>query len=146
MLLDRIFPEPSAAWWQAIWIALVVLLPYLLIWPHAKDLWRYSGEGANKGGLALLRGAAESYKAAAGEYPPDIAALQRKGFIREVPRLWDSRFAGFEHAATSAAVVYAAPEPRDSGAWAFVPVKGAAPRIFIDCTHKDSRGTPWSAY
>jgi hypothetical protein len=146
MVLDRIYPERSAVRWQIMWIVLLLLLPYFLIWPHAKALWRYSAEGANKGNLALLRSAVGDYKAATGAYPPDLEILAERGFIKEVPLLWDGRFAGFEHRPSSATAVYARAAPQDSGRWAYAAVKGAAPLVFIDCTHKDSRGIPWSAY
>jgi len=146
MLVDRVLPEPSAVWWQLVWIALLVLLPYLLVWPHVKDLARYSGEGANKGNLALLRTAAEDYRAATGAYPRSLEELRLKGFIKTIPRLWDNRLAGFPHVPTDAAAVYPAPEPRDSGGWAYSAGIGSAPVIFIDCVHKDSKGEAWSYY
>lgn len=146
IMVDRVVPEPSAVWWQLVWVALFVLLPYFLVWPHLKDLARYSGEGANKGSLSLLKQAAEDYRAAAGKYPADLEELRLKGFIKAVPRLWDHRLAGFPHGPTDAAAVYRAPEPLDSGGWAYSAAGDSAPDIFIDCTHKDSRGVAWSAY
>ncbi len=146
IVINRVFPEPSAVWWQIVWIVLLVLLPYLLVWPHLKDLARYSGEGANKGDLAMLRAAAEKYKAAAGFYPRDLEELRLKGFIKNIPRLWDNRLAGFPHGPTAAAAVYRAPAPRDSGGWAYSANGSSAPVIFIDCVHKDSRGEAWSSY
>jgi len=146
MLLNRIYPEKSAAYWQAGWIVLVVILPFLAIWPKVKDLQRYSGEGVNKGNLALLRIAVVEYKTARGVYPASLAELKSSGFIKKLPPLWDTKWADFPHGPTSAAAVYAAPEARDSGGWAYSLVKGSAPALFIDCIHKDSRGVAWSAY
>lgn len=146
LLLDRVVPDPSAVWWQLVWITLLVLLPYLLVWPHLKDLARYSAEGANKGNLALLRTAAEDYRAARGAYPRSLEELRLRGFIRTIPRLWDNRLAGFPHGPSDAAAVYPGPEPRDSGGWAYSAGKGAAPVIFIDCVHKDGKGEAWSSF
>lgn len=144
MVLDRIYPEASAAWWQLAWVLLAVVLPYLAVWPKVQDLLRNSGEGANKGNLAVLRQAAETYKAARGAYPPDLGALAEAGVLPAVPELWGRRGAGFPHRPTSAE---ADPEwgPGDTGRWAYA-VKGGKVKIYIDCTHKDSRGQPWSSY
>jgi hypothetical protein len=144
LLLDRIYPEPSAVLWQAGWIILAVVLPFLVVWPKVKDLLRYAGEGANKGGLAQLKLALTDYRAAKGHYPAALADLEAGGFVRKLPVLWDKRGAGFPHAPSSA--VSAGTVPGDSGGWAYTAADGKAPAIFIDCTHKDSRGTPWSAY
>jgi hypothetical protein len=146
MLLNRVYPERSALAWQLCWIMLAVVLPFLVMWPKAKDVLRYAGEGANKGNLAALRAAVGEYKAARGVYPGSIEDLKTAGFIAEIPPLWGSGPAGFPHAGTNAAAVYATPEPRDSGGWAYSVRKGSAPLVFIDCVHKDSRGRPWSAY
>ena len=144
MLLDRIYPEPSAPYWQLGWLILAVVLPFLAVWPKVQDLLRYSGEGANKGNLAVLRQAAESYKAVRGAYPAGLEDLAKAGFIRKVPALWDKRGAGFPHRPTSAEAD-AEWGPKDTGGWAYS-VKGGKAEIYIDCTHKDSRGTAWSSY
>lgn len=146
MLLNRVYPERSALAWQLCWILLAVVLPFLVMWPKVKDVLRYSGEGANKGNLAALRGAVEEYKAARGAYPASLADLAASGFIRELPPLWDSGLDIFPHARTNAAAVHSGTESRDSGGWAYSPRKGAAPLVFIDCVHKDSRGAAWSSY
>jgi hypothetical protein len=146
MLLNRVYPEKSAAAWQLCWLLLAVVLPFLVMWPKVKDVLRYAGEGANKGNLAALRGAVADYKAARGVYPAGLEDLKTAGFIAEIPPLWGSGPAGFPHPKTAAAAVYAKPEPRDSGGWAYSVRKGSAPLVFIDCVHKDSRGRAWSAY
>ncbi|OGR68424.1 MAG: hypothetical protein A2081_04610 [Elusimicrobia bacterium GWC2_61_19] len=144
LLLDRIYPEPSAVVWQAGWIALAVVLPFMVIWPKVKDLLRYAGEGANKGALAQLRLAAEEYKNARGFYPANLADLEAAGLVRKLPVLWDKRGAGFPHGPASG--VSDGAEARDTGGWAYSAAGGGTPVIFIDCTHKDSRGNPWSSY
>ncbi|OGR40765.1 MAG: hypothetical protein A2X35_09715 [Elusimicrobia bacterium GWA2_61_42] len=146
LMLDRIYPEPSAVLWQAAWIVLAVILPGLVIWPKVQHLLLYAGEGANKGGLSQLKAAVADYRAAKGAYPAALEELERSGVIKKLPALWDKRGAGFPHKPSSAAAVYKTAAPRDSGDWAYVAAKDKAPLVFIDCTHKDSRGNPWSAY
>ncbi len=144
MLLDRIYPEPSAPYWQLGWLILAVVLPFLAVWPKVQDLLRYSGEGANKGNLAVLRQAVEAYRAARGVYPADLGELAGAGFVRKVPALWDKRGAGFPHRPTSAEAD-AERGPADTGRWAYS-VKDGKAEIYIDCIHKDSRGRAWSSY
>lgn len=146
IVTDRVYPEKSAAAWQVCWIVLAVILPALAIWPKAVDVFRYVGEGENKSRLAALRSAAEQYRAAKGAYPARLEAVRDEGFLKELPPLWDERFTGFPHEATSAAAVYRGEPPRDTGGWGYEVSVPSAPLIFMDCTHPDPHGRPWSAY
>lgn len=119
-------------------------LALAIVWPTFGDLVRKSAEGANKGNLGLLRQDLEDYrKAHEGRVP---AALDELGRGRQHAfNLWSYK-AGTNHSKTTAWFPATGAPSADTGQWAYVVDPSSGARLYIDCTHTDSRGTHWTAY
>lgn len=119
-------------------------------------------EGSNKGALAALRSALESFsEERRGGYPPELDELSPR-YLRKFPSLrapghpesrevtaYDGEVcsAGEEGAAETGRSLDGA-KLMDSGKWGYVRDARASCRgsVFIDCTHKDSKGKSWHGY
>jgi uncharacterized RDD family membrane protein YckC len=127
----------------------------LIVLPDLSAVNARVEEGATSGKLAALRAAAAAYSGdAQGRLPADLSALAP----RYIPELPTTELA--DHPGAAGVEVYG-PEVcsgskedgqqilgdklRDTGKWGYV-VAPKAPcdgRIFVDCTHKDSKGREW---
>jgi uncharacterized RDD family membrane protein YckC len=124
-----------------------------------KDLKVKSGEGATKGGLGLLRSASAIYYGdAEGQYPATLEAMINPEFLKDIPK---TKLA--DHKETSVWTAYGAEvcgpkkeygneidatKLKDTGGWGYAadPKSSCWGQIFVDCTHKDSKGKPWPEY
>ena len=111
--------------------AALALLGAVLL-PRVRELQRYHAESAAHGRLGLLKLAVPDAKKRDGRWP---AALP------EAPELWRAQLAALPHPPTAA--VTASASARDGGGWGYDAASG---RVFIDCTHLDSRLKSWSEY
>lgn len=77
-----------------------------------------------------------------------VAAALKEGapldVLQEPPVLWGARLgAVMPHEPNNALSLRSDRKPSDTGYWAYDRATG---RVYIDCTHTDSRGTVWTAY
>lgn len=133
------------------------------------NLEQKSKEGATKGGLGSLRAALSIYYGdTEGAYPPSPAGLiapvpgvppvtgARYPYLTAIPRVQIK-----DHPPTDAVEIYGKEvcaagrsmdvDPaklRDTGKWGYVADKTAPcwGTLFVDCTHKDSKGVAWYTY
>ncbi len=142
-------------------IGFAVLLPFVAVLgiaaaiaiPQFSRLQARAKEGEVKARLVSLRSAAMIYEGDHnGAYPPDLSQLPQ---ARPSPGL-------SQHPAASGVEVYgaevcadvkdsAALNPaklRDTGKWGYVadPKAPCYGRVFLDCTHADAQGKPWSSF
>lgn len=73
----------------------------------------------------------------------DRAAKQPLEALQDPPVLWNTMFSDMPHEQGAGLMLVSARQPRDSGYWAYDRESG---RVYIDCTHRDSRGTVWTSY
>ncbi|MBI2790193.1 MAG: RDD family protein [Elusimicrobia bacterium] len=124
-----------------------------------KELKVKSGEGATKGNLGMLRSASAIYYGdAEGQYPASLEAFINPETLKEIPK---TKLA--DHAETAAWTAYGGEvcgakneygyeivesKLKDTGGWGYVadPKSNCWGQIFVDCTHKDSKGRPWPSY
>lgn len=112
-----------------------------------KDLQTYGKEGATKDGLGTLRSALSIYYGDHdGQYPASLEALLPK-YLELMPKAESP-----EHKETDVWTAYGAEAcaggSGDTGGWGYV-TDMAAPcrgRVFVDCTHTDSKGSSWTGY
>lgn len=106
--------------------------------------------GEIRSALAVYHGEHE------GAFPERFDALLEDGrFLSRVPTLWSVDNDHFfvhrplvPHDDTTGVAEYAEKTSRDSGKWGYVANKASPDwgHVFIDCTHQDSRGEPFSSY
>jgi len=132
-------------------IAAAILAVFSIIaFPKFSSVIRKSQEGAAKNALGSLRSAVAMYYGDnEGEYPSsDIAAVlaQNKQYIEKIP---DLKIPG-HHKKTNKIITSGYLENNDTGEWAYKlddsddgtgKTKG---QIWINCSHKDSKGVIWS--
>ena len=126
--------------------------------PKFADLTKKTGEGAAKGRLGSLRSAVAIYYGdTQGVYPQDLNLLEPKYLATiaspEVP----------DHHGVQGVEIYgaevcsgskeygqelSADKLRDTGKWGYVndPKAACYGQIFVDCTHKDTKGRPWYGF
>lgn len=112
-----------------------------------RDLRTYGLEGKTKGGLGSLRSALSIYYGDMdGQYPGSLEALIPK-HLETMPKAELP-----EHKETDVWTAYGAEACaagfKDTGGWGYV-ADAAAPcrgRVFVDCTHTDSKGSTWTGY
>ena len=124
--------------------------------PKFSNLTARSAEGAVKGRLGMLRSSLSIYYGdAEGNYPANLDVLVPKYLPAIEPP------AVSNHAGAAGVELYGAEvcggqkgsdidaaKLRDTGKWGYV-VAPKAPcdgTIFVDCTHPDTKGTPWYTY
>lgn len=112
-----------------------------------------SNESAAKGSLGAVRSAMSIYYGdTEGRYPLTLADLTVGGkYLSKIPRI---RVAS--HAETDGVTVLKGVSDmaslkaklKDTGGWALVgdPKSALFGTVVVDCTHADSRGTPWADY
>lgn len=125
-------------------LGLVLGILFLVVYPGFSGLFRKSAEGKIKGDLAGLRAAVEYYRKAKGAYPLRLEQVAR---LAPIPMLWPSG-SGVPHDANNEVVVRGSRGSGDSGHWGYVADKSAADfgRVYVDCTHTDTRGSAWTSY
>lgn len=101
---------------------------------------------ATLGSLGSLRSSLSIYYGdMEGHYPSDFRALSKdqKYILHELPL---ARTAAHRHSAGVVQVPSFA--PTDGGAWGYVngPADPNFGKVFVDCTHTDTRGTVWTEY
>lgn len=140
-------PLTTRAIWNEIASSLFVVgmcaLMLAIVWPSFSGIYRKSGEGDMKGGLASIRDAFARYRAERSENPPSLDALVESKHLAALPRLWPKN-AGIPHPQGNGTILLPDGVPTDSGKWAYA--VGFSTPIFIDCTHTDSRRLAWAAY
>lgn len=114
---------------------------------------RLQGERSNRDRLRFARGALAADCSRAGACPdgwkvPFIDSSSSHRLIIAAPTLWDAPWTFFPHKPSAETFVYGKRESKDTGAWAYVLESRAANQahVYIDCTHKDSRGRAWDSY
>jgi uncharacterized RDD family membrane protein YckC len=123
-----------------------------------RQLSTLSGEGATKGNLGSLRaGASIYYGDKEGVYPQTLDEL----VPRYVPSVPATKLA--DHPPSAAWTAYGAEvcagtgeysqdidasKIKDTGGWGFVtdPQAACYGAVFVDCTHQDSKGRPWTGF
>lgn len=146
-----------------------LLIPLLVIGSAAKwglgsfgkfkTLSTMSGEGATKGNLGSLRSAlAIYYGDAEGNYPPMLDALVGPKYIPEIPKTklsdhietaqWTPYGAEVCTGKTEFGTEIDATRIKDTGGWGYVtdPKAKCYGMVFVDCTHRDTKGKLWPEY
>lgn len=145
---ERVPAEAMAGWLKtAAVLGVVAGLGFAMVYPTFKNLFRYSAEAKIKGDLGRVRLAAQAYQRAHGAPPAALDALFPSEGLVQMPRLWP-RFSKSAHEPTDEIESYSALESRDTGRWAYARGESVPDgwRIYIDCTHQDSRGAQWSSF
>ena len=116
------------------------------------DLIRRSHEGEAKGSLGSIRASlAIYYGDTEGMYPPNLSALVPK-YLDRVPAL---ELPGHQKTDKVTIIVNAKgksvePYVKDTGGWLYFTGDKTDPELFgsvyIDCSHKDSKGRPMSGF
>lgn len=124
-----------------------------------KTLTVKSGEGATKGNLGSLRSAlAIYYGDAQGQYPATLDALIGPKYIPAIPKTKIDA-----HMETNVVTLYGAEvctgktefgtqidasKIKDTGGWGYVadPKAPCSGQLFVDCSHKDTKGKLWPEY
>jgi len=93
--------------------------------------------------LQGLRLAVELFRQAHGRLPSGIDEVVKSGSLEAVPRL---KLRGHFPAVSVRNAAAAAPE--DTGGWGYVndPKSRSFGAVFIDCSHRDEKGRPWSDF
>ncbi|MDP3543551.1 MAG: RDD family protein [Elusimicrobiota bacterium] len=118
-----------------------------------------SGEGATKGGLGSLRSASAIYYGdMEGRYPASLEALIDPRYIEAMPKtkladhketdVWTAYGAEVCGAKKEYGHEIDATKLKDTGGWGYAADPGSDcwGQIFVDCTHEDTKGTPWPEY
>lgn len=131
-------------------IAAAVAIPGML---RMKNL---AGEGATKGRLGSLRaGISIYYGDTNGQYPATLDALVPKYVqkiqlpaVQEHPGAAGVEIYGAEVCGGPKGLDIAPEKARDTGKWGYVadPKAPCYGTIFVDCTHRDSKGSAWLSY
>jgi len=124
-----------------------------------KTLTVKSGEGATKGNLGSLRSSmAIYYGDAEGQYPATLDALVGPKYIPAIPKTKIDA-----HMETNVVTLYGAEvctgkteygtqidasKIKDTGGWGYVadPKAPCWGMVFVDCSHKDTKGKLWPEY
>lgn len=107
---------------------------YAIKFPKTR-MARMSSEGSSKGNLQMLRRALARFSENRKQPPKDLAELTDGSLLKTIPL---SRARPY-HPDSSA--VRQAASADDSGGWVY---DGA--RVWINCTHTDSKGLVWTTY
>ncbi|MBI5624460.1 MAG: type II secretion system protein [Elusimicrobia bacterium] len=99
----------------------------------------------NRGKLGAIRHALSVYQGdQGGAHPASPETLLVDGkYLAVIPTL-----EGLPHAPSNTVTLYRSRTPGDTGGWGYVsdPSDADRGRIFIDCTHTDSKGKAWASY
>ena len=124
-------------------IAIIGILAAIAI-PRFAELLRKSNEGASKGSLGGLRGALSIYYSdMEGQYPSDAASLTINGkYLQVIPIAKAPNYHGDSSAIANQTV------SNDAGGWGYNNVTGDPNigSVWVNCTHTDTKGSPWTSY
>lgn len=100
----------------------------------------------SKGNLGAIRSALSIYYGdMEGVYPADLRSLTVDGkYLSSIPEV----AARPRHAATSEIEHYPARVPGDTGKWGYAndPAHEDFGKLWVDCTHTDTKGLLWTSY
>ncbi|HRY29261.1 MAG TPA: type II secretion system protein [Elusimicrobiota bacterium] len=115
----------------------------LLVLPKFGALVQKSKEGSTKGHLGAVRGALRLYYMDNDQnYPPSFSALSPKYIGNAPPLLYTA-----QHPLSETVDDLPAMDPvSDAAHWGYVPAGQDAGHFWIQCTHTDTAGTPWSTH
>lgn len=131
-------------------VAIIAILAVVAI-PKFGDLLNKSRESTVKGMLGTLRSALTIYYADINIFPTDVetALTTNAHYLNEIPTVTIPPVAAFStpgHANITSVKNVAAPDD-DTAAGAFAySYSDTDSSLSVNCTHRDSRGTYWSAY
>lgn len=124
-----------------------------------KTLSVKTGESATKGNLGLLRSSSTIYYGnAEGNYPTTLEAIINPEYLKEIPKtkledhpetaVWTAYGAEVCTGKMEYGEEIDATKIRDTGGWGFVtdPMAACWGHIFVDCSHKDTKGKLWPSY
>lgn len=131
-------------------VAIIAILAVVAV-PKFGDLLNKSREGSVKGMLGAFRSALSIYYADTNIFPSDVETALVTGThyfseipVISIPPVTMTSFSG--HANVTSVKNVAAPDDDvATGAFAYVYSQSDS-SLMINCTHRDSRGTVWSAY
>ncbi len=110
---------------------------------------RKTGEGRTMGNLNVIRDAINKYhRDMEGQFPDNLAALTVNGkCLTFIPYAHVSA----QHPESSRVALYsgsryASRKFDDAGGWGYVTDGPSAGRVFVNCTHTDTKGSVWSSY
>ena len=127
-------------------VAIIGILAAIAI-PKFASLIRKSSEGACKGNLGAIRSALSIYYGdMEGQYPDFLGALTVNGkYLSVIP----SAHAPDYHSAHNNEQVYRVSSVvSDFGGWIYDDLAGDGNygKVFVNCTHTDTKGTVWTEY
>jgi prepilin-type N-terminal cleavage/methylation domain-containing protein len=127
-------------------VAIIGILAAIAI-PKFAELIRKSNEGSTKGNLGAIRSALTIYYSdMEGQYPDHLGALTTAGkYMSDLPK---AHAAGYHSPTTSQQITRVSAVISDYGGWMYddIPTSSDFGRVFLNCTHTDTKGTFWSAY
>jgi hypothetical protein len=132
-------------------VAAIVIPKYADLQGKAKDGMTLGQLGSMRSALAIYYGDTE------GQYPSNLVSLVPK-YLPEIPSAQTKK-----HPHTAATQIYGSKvcsdsgehtgglirdKLQDTGQWGYVndPKASCYGQLFVDCTHRDSRGREWAAY
>ena len=111
---------------------------------HFSRIMRRSNEGAGRGNLNAIRAALDGYRQDSKDgFPTDLSILTLdKKYLSAIPSAKTPPY----HPDSSA--VRNGNAPQDSGGWFYINARGEAQagKVFVDCTHTDSKASLWTTY
>ncbi|MBI4345937.1 MAG: type II secretion system protein [Elusimicrobia bacterium] len=112
--------------------------------PRFAETIRLANEGATKGNLGILRSSLSVYYADMdGQYPSELTPLLTPGnkYLSQPLSAYT-----IIHDKTRTIDYVADPEDSDTGHWAYVNSGSNWGKMYIACTHSDTKGNLWSQY
>lgn len=145
---ERPGPAPAGGFTLTEVMIVIVLLSLVIIIavPKFNAAIRNANEGATKGRLGTLRASVNIYFIDNdGNYPSDLTPFMQPGGRYYLTGLLPIYTA--DHGYTGAVDLVGGFNPAaDNGGWGYVNAGPAWGKLWIECTHLDSRGKAWSEY
>jgi prepilin-type N-terminal cleavage/methylation domain-containing protein len=127
-------------------IAIIGILAAIAI-PKFAELIRKSKEGACKGNLGAIRSALGIYYGDMdGQYPDNLLPLTvNSKYLAALP---PAHAPNYHAPTTSQQVTRISAVPSDYGGWMYddISASGSYGKVFVNCTHTDTKGAVWSEY
>lgn len=112
--------------------------------PKFANAVKVANEGGTRGSLGVMRSSLTIYYGDnEGSYPTDLSPLLTPGnrYLSQAMAVFTA-----EHGKNKAVSYVSEPGDGDTGYWAYVNAGGDVGKIYIECTHTDSKGTAWNQY
>ena len=125
-------------------VALIGILASVAV-PRFADMIRKANEGATRGKLGSIRSGLQLYSVDnEGNFPADLSPLTSPGsqYLTQAVPVFTIAHGASRVIALSAAFDGAL----DAGGLGYVNSGGEWGRVWIECTHTDSKGTVWTEY